>query len=82
MNTDCITYYSKKGCPPCDFWYKILKKKYKGCYKKVTAKSEKEALSIVKSFNRRTVPFITDSSGKALTDKEFDKFMKTVFKST
>lgn len=75
MTENCITYYSKKGCPPCDFWYKMLQKRYDGCYEIITAETEEEALSIVKKYGVKTVPFIVKNDGTVLANRECDKFI-------
>lgn len=80
MENNCLIYYSKKGCPPCDFFFQQLTKKYTGCYSKIVMESDDEAFKTVQKFNLKTVPFAVLEGGEVLSTDELIRFIRNIKK--
>jgi glutaredoxin len=77
-----ITYYSKKGCPPCEMYYKILERKFKPeKYKKITLQTNEETLATVTKYNTRHVPFIVINENTVIHSRDLQDLLFAI-KST
>lgn len=75
---NCITIYSKVGCSPCNFLMSQIERKYKGCYNKIIAKTNEEALVMVESKGQRFVPFIELANGEIIDNRGIYEFIKNI----
>lgn len=74
-----ITYYSKKDCIPCDFWFEKFRKKFKETeYTKVVLQTNEEALETVQKYNLRTVPFIVIGKDTAVSTEDLKKLLRSL----
>lgn len=78
---DCLKYYSKLNCPPCEKMFNYFKRQYDNCYEKIVINNNEDALKTAKKFGVMSFPFLVDKNGEVISNRDIFKFLKT-FKIT
>jgi glutaredoxin len=74
-----LTFYSKKGCSPCEFWFPIFKAKFnESYYEKITLQSNQEATEAVTKYGVKTVPFLVIGENTVIPSKDLINMLKAL----